>query len=331
MRLRGLLEVRGLGIFAGLPVAEPAPRLRLAVHLAADRGIDFDQALHLKESATELRATVLKSAGAWRSINIQHRPDIVRPAALQDARVRRALASSMDRRPIDEALFSGQGLMAETIVNPALSYFPTIGAAITRYPFDLRRTEQLLAEAGFERQGNSPWAKPGERAPTFQLLTNASPLNQKEIAVIANGWRQAGFDIEEATLPIAQAQDSQVRASFPALFDTATSGDESNLVESFTSGQIANADNRWKGANLIGWSDRQYDQLAVDYATALNPAERLDRLTEMARILSDQVPSIPVYWNLDPTFFIDELEGPVQTSPPTTGAVSWNIWEWHWK
>lgn len=35
--LRGLLEVRGLGIFSGLPVAEPPPRLRLVVHLAADR------------------------------------------------------------------------------------------------------------------------------------------------------------------------------------------------------------------------------------------------------------------------------------------------------
>jgi HPr kinase/phosphorylase len=31
--LRGLLEVRGLGIFRALPVAEPAPALRLAVHL----------------------------------------------------------------------------------------------------------------------------------------------------------------------------------------------------------------------------------------------------------------------------------------------------------
>ncbi len=35
--LRGLLEVRGLGIFRGLPVAEPPPALRLAVRLAAAR------------------------------------------------------------------------------------------------------------------------------------------------------------------------------------------------------------------------------------------------------------------------------------------------------
>lgn len=31
--LRGMLEVRGVGILAGLPVAEPPPALRLAVHL----------------------------------------------------------------------------------------------------------------------------------------------------------------------------------------------------------------------------------------------------------------------------------------------------------
>jgi len=31
--LRGMLEVRGLGLFEGLPVADPPPALRLAVHL----------------------------------------------------------------------------------------------------------------------------------------------------------------------------------------------------------------------------------------------------------------------------------------------------------
>ncbi len=37
--LHGMLEVRGLGIFRDLPVAEPPPALRLAVHLAADRAV----------------------------------------------------------------------------------------------------------------------------------------------------------------------------------------------------------------------------------------------------------------------------------------------------
>ncbi|WP_135466666.1 HPr kinase/phosphorylase [Crenalkalicoccus roseus] len=37
--LAGMLEVRGLGIFRSLPVAEPAPALRLAVHLAPREGV----------------------------------------------------------------------------------------------------------------------------------------------------------------------------------------------------------------------------------------------------------------------------------------------------
>jgi HPr kinase/phosphorylase len=36
--LAGLLEVRGLGIFAGLPVADPPPPLRLVVECAAPEG-----------------------------------------------------------------------------------------------------------------------------------------------------------------------------------------------------------------------------------------------------------------------------------------------------
>ncbi len=37
--LRGLLEVRGLGIFGPLPVAEPAPALRLVLHLRDRRDV----------------------------------------------------------------------------------------------------------------------------------------------------------------------------------------------------------------------------------------------------------------------------------------------------
>lgn len=63
--------------------------------------------------------------------------------------MRRALAHTLDKQVLNEALYEGEGIMTETILPTAVDYHPVIDRAIIKYPFDLRRAEQLMAEAGF--------------------------------------------------------------------------------------------------------------------------------------------------------------------------------------
>ena len=42
----------------------------------------------------------------------------------------------------------GHGLMSDTRTHPGLDYQPTIGRLVTAYPYDPRRADQLLTDAG---------------------------------------------------------------------------------------------------------------------------------------------------------------------------------------
>ena len=76
----------------------------------------------------------------------------------------------------------------------------------------------------------------GDLAPDFEVETTegrmrfehkyiAGTSNVAEGALLSRGWRDAGFEIDEAVLPMAQIQDGQVRGTFPGLFTFTSTGD----------------------------------------------------------------------------------------------------------
>ncbi|MBM2810909.1 MAG: hypothetical protein HW416_1668 [Chloroflexi bacterium] len=48
----------------------------------------------------------------------------------------------------------------------------------------------------------------------------------------------------------------------------------------------------------------------------------------MARIVSQELPSVPTYYTLQATPHLATLSGPTATVPDTTGSIGWNIVNW---
>src|SRR5213075_2616634 len=102
---------------------------------------------------------------------------------------------------------------------PAISmYGGAIDSAIQKYPFDPRASEQLMDEAGFTKGSDGAYARATDGRLVVELKTNASADNLSEQTVLASEWRRVGFDVQEAVLPAAQAQDNQARATFSGMF-----------------------------------------------------------------------------------------------------------------
>jgi len=79
------------------------------LHLAADTVLRLEQQVTLKrEWETQQLGRILQHQNQWRAAFFQFRPDFAGPKALQDVRVRRALAHSVDREPINAALYGTQ-------------------------------------------------------------------------------------------------------------------------------------------------------------------------------------------------------------------------------
>src|SRR5207253_1558388 len=96
-------------------------------------------------------------------------------------------------------------------------YAAAVEPTVVRYGFDPQRTDQLMAEAGYARIGGT-FTSPTEGRFVAEVKTNAAADNESEIAILASAWRDVGFDMQEAVLPAAQAQDSQIRSTFPSMY-----------------------------------------------------------------------------------------------------------------
>ena len=296
------------------------------LHFAADGALDVEQVPTLRREWGDLGGVELHP-NQWRSIVFQQRPELAAPRAILDPRVRKALAHAVEKSAINDAIYSGNSLLADFMIPPVALYGAAIDRAIPKYPYDLRRSEQLMNEAGFTK-GNDGMYASAEGRLVVESKTNASSDNVSEQQVVASEWRRAGFDVQEAILPAAQAQDNQVRSSFPGLYTFNTGLGVSALLN-YTSERIPRPENRWQGGNRGGWSNESYDRLAASFNTTLDQSERERQAVEMARIFADDLPAISLFFRTQPWIYVKGLTGLQLVAPESN--MSWNIHTWEFR
>jgi peptide/nickel transport system substrate-binding protein len=298
-------------------------------HLSADSSLQFQQGSQLKrEWAARNGGTVLFKPDLFRGTTAQQRPELSTPAIIQDPRVRKALAHAIDKDTLNEFLFEGDGFMTWTIIPSTVAYGADMERAVTKYPFDVRRSEALMAELGITKGADGFYASPSEGRLSFEVRTNGSPFFESEMAVLASGWRAAGFDFREYVNPAALAQDAQGRATFPSFFTASHGLGEAVLVDYSTTG-IPRAENRWVGINRGGWSNPNFDRLASTVTGTLDRSERARLFVEMSRLFSEDLPVIPLYFQPSVNGFVAGLVGPVPVAPDTW--MNWNLHQWEFR
>jgi ABC-type transport system substrate-binding protein len=272
---------------------------------------------------------MLMHANQWRAVHFQHRPDVANPKATLDARVRKALAHAIDRAAINEAVYGSALVISDSVMSPLSEWGAVADRAAVKYPLDLRRTEQLMMEAGFSRGGDGFFTSPAVGRFNTEIKTNAASDNEAEMSVIAAGWRQAGLDVQEAVLPAAQAQDNEVRSTYRGLYSNNIGLGESALL-GHTSGRIPRPENRWNGSNRGGWTNPEYDRLAEAYAVTLDRSERAQQVAEMVRLFTDDVAAASLFFRVQPWVYTSAVKGVDREVAPEAFAA-WRIHEWSYE
>jgi hypothetical protein len=91
------------------------------------------------------------------------------------------------------------------------------------------------------------------------------------------------------------------------MYGQATGAGETNQIASFSTSQIAAPANRWTGRNRQGWSHADFDRLAESFNQTLDPEQRIQQRVRMAQLLSQELPSIMLHYNLNPTVHLAAL------------------------
>jgi len=195
---------------------------------------------------------------------------------LDDVRVRRALAYSIDRESITKNITKG-GQM------PTYSYTPpdTLGYnAKTKMVYDIDLAKKLLAEAGYPD---------GKGFPKLELIYNTNQDHQKIAVAIQQMWKKSlNIDV---TL---QNQEWKVYISNQTLLNYQISrrGWIGDYLDPYTFLELFLTNG---GNNNTGWSNAEYDSLLKKSISAKTREERYSYLQQAETILINEAPILPVF------------------------------------
>lgn len=196
---------------------------------------------------------------------------------LQDARVRWALAMSIDRASIVGNVTKAGELEATVFTPP-----DTMGyTASSKLQYNPAAARQLLAEAGYPD---------GKGFPATEIIYNTSENHRRIAVAIQQMWKKA-LNIE-VTL---QNQDWKVFLDNTATMNYQISR-ASWIGDYVDPNSFLDMWLRDGGNNRTGWSNPAYDRLILETAPrAATRQQRYAALLQAEAILLEQMPIIPIY------------------------------------
>ena len=201
----------------------------------------------------------------------------VREPHLQDKRVRRALAMTIDREQLTEHVLKAGQIPAYAMTPPnTRGYYPPISLS-----FDPEVARQLMAEAGYPN---------GEGFPSTEILYNTNEGHRKVAVAIQQMWREH-LNIEVKLL----------NQEWKVYLDSESSGDY-QISRAGWIGDYVDPNNFLDmficdgGNNRTGWCNQEYDRLVLDVAPrAKTHEERMAIFTQAEQMLMDDLPVLPIY------------------------------------
>jgi peptide/nickel transport system substrate-binding protein len=315
--------------FSNDPNAVVAALLAGAAHVASNDSIDVEQAGVIERQwGPTGGGSVLRNPIGVRHSNPQLRPEFANPQAQLDLRVRKAIAHSTDRSALAETLTEGLGTAADTLILPQVEYFEAARRVITPYPFDPPRAEQLMGEAGWAKAAEGFYAHPTAGRFTIEIAVGAGGRNDSEVAIMADGLRRVGYDATIKVIPRAQITDRQARSALPGILNGSHNRASDPPVDRLRASEIPTAENRWQGSNQSGWSSPEFERLVQGFETSLERAQRNQYGVDMLKLANEELPVIPLYYNLSFMAHVASLKGPAVAI--SDDVIHWNLHEWHW-
>jgi peptide/nickel transport system substrate-binding protein len=249
------------------------------------------------------------------------------PADLRDVRMRQALLMATNREELSRSLQGEHWGVAHSFVHPSISYYSQIKDAITEYPFDRRRASAMLTELGWTPGPDGILQKGGTR---FQVGLRTEEAREKEAAIVQQDWKAIGIEGEIDIMSNVLLRDAQARATYSGVALNQNPMGGVSAVRRFSSEQIPTPANRFAGTNRGSYANPEWDDVGLRLRTALDDTKRTELERELLRILTTDLPAMPIQYELQaiPT---SGFKGFV----PVTGAAhtgnimhTTNIHEW---
>jgi peptide/nickel transport system substrate-binding protein len=261
-------------------------------------------------------------------------PDQKHPA-LSDLNVRKALSMAIDRKTMAEQLYGPAGdptcelLTYEPFIKPE-----QIFGGRNKCTADIEGANKLLDDAGWKKGADGIREKGGVKL-KFTYNTSTNTLRQKEQALVKEAWGKIGVDVElknvSATVFFSTDQGSpDTFGKFWNDVQMYTNGsgspDPTTYLCDFSSSEVANKANGWKGSNNGRYQNKDYDALCDQLRSETDSAKRVDIALKMNDILVQDVAVIPLVFRKSVSGISKDLKGISMNGG--FDSEMWNIADW---
>ncbi len=230
------------------------------------------------------------------------------PPAYRDKRVRQAMSHAIRRKAMIQYLRKGIGI-------PAIHGFLPQGSKGFHQDFhsrdeDRNKAQRLLAEAGYPN---------GKGLPEINLLT--SPANQELAEFLQHDWAEAGIPVKVEIAPAAvnAERTGNGKAMLFRKSWVADYSDDENFYLLFKGSNTAPA-----GPNYSGIKDERIDRWYQKALSSADEASRKAAYLEIEKILDEEMPVIPLYYD-EAVFFVHHHVQGLNGNPMNLPVIKWVI------
>lgn len=225
-------------------------------------------------------------------------PDIDREGeqqqAIHDYRVRKAMDLALDKVQMVRYIKSNTAIPALNGFVPP-SCFISEGTEAEESYFDLDSAATLLAAAGYPQ---------GQGLEQITLSTTADYVELCEY--VQHQLGKLGMQVKVDVLPTSMHRSSVSAGEIPFFRKSwiADYSDPENFLSLFVTANAAP-----KGANYTHFTDSRFDSLSIQSLKEIDPFTRDSLYHEMNAIIQDQVPVIPLYYDMVMRFVSKDIRG----------------------
>lgn len=261
-------------------------------------GLTFDQAISLeKKIKTESVAFTVEfePSSVYEHIDLN-----LDNAILKDIKVRKALATAIDKEQLVKSLFEGKQPAAVHFITPKDPWYTDDPKSVTTYRYSKRQAAKLLDEAGWKEGTDGYRYKDGKKLSLVFMTTAGNKTREAVQVYLQNQWKQVGVEIVIKNEPgrVFFAETTKKRRFDMAMYAW-VANPENNPRSTQHSGMISSEKNGWSGQNYPGWNNPRMDKLIEDMDGEFDPKKRIELAAEMQKLYTDELPVLPLYYRTD--------------------------------
>ncbi|MBL7555444.1 MAG: peptide ABC transporter substrate-binding protein [Bdellovibrionaceae bacterium] len=261
-------------------------------------GLTFDQAISLEK---KIKSENVNFTVSFEPSTVYEHIDLnLDNPILKDIKVRKALATAIDKEQLVKSLFEGKQPAAMHFITPKDPWYTDDPMFVTTYRYSKRQAAKMLDEAGWKEDKDGYRYKDGKKL-SLNFMTTAGNKTREAVQVyLQNQWKQVGIEIIIKNEPgrVFFGETTKKRRFDMAMYAW-VANPENNPRSTQHSGMISSEKNGWSGQNYPGWNNPRMDKLIEDMDGEFNPKKRIELAAEMQKLYTDELPVLPLYYRTD--------------------------------